>query len=171
MAKTLTLLVFEATPIRRMVIDEQEEQGDTPDDEVAGGDLPKAVRQRLEAFLPEMVRKTFAAGIGAVFSTEEGIRKLAKELTLPKDVANYLVGTAASTKDEVMRLVAIEVREFLKTVQISDEIARLLTKLQLDVKTEIRFSPAAEKAGGVKPEVNAKVAVKKSADPDESSEA
>src|SRR5688572_28117351 len=44
-----------------------------------GDGLPDTLRQRLEALVPEIVKRTFAAGMGAVFSTEEGIRKLAKD--------------------------------------------------------------------------------------------
>ncbi len=139
---------------------EREEFEQAAEQDDPGDDLSGAVRERLESFLPEIVKKTFAAGLGAVFSTEEGVRKLAKELTLPKDVANYLVGTASSTKDEVMRIVAGEVREFLKTVRLSEEIAGLLTKIQLDVKTEIRFSPNVVD-GSVEPDVATQVAVKK----------
>src|SRR5678815_5316919 len=44
-----------------------------------GDGLPDTLRQRLEALVPENVKRTFAAGMGAVFSTEEGLRKLAKD--------------------------------------------------------------------------------------------
>src|SRR5215471_9884442 len=44
-------------------------------------------RGRLEGFIPDIVKRTFYAGLGAVFTTEEGIRKIASDLKLPKDVA------------------------------------------------------------------------------------
>src|SRR5262245_33548726 len=102
------------------------------------GDMPKAVRQRLEAFIPALGRRTITSSMCAVFSTEEGIRKLAKDLTLPKDVAGYLASTASSTKDQIFEIVAREVREFLMSVNLSEEIAKMLTTLSLEVKTEIR---------------------------------
>lgn len=123
-------------------------------------EIPRAVRQRLEAFVPEMVKRTFAAGMGAVFTTEEGIRRLTKDITLPKEVAGYLVNTASSTKDEVLRIIAREVREFLQTVNLSEEIAKMLTMLSFEVKTEIRFIPNDEKYGGVQPDVKASVRMK-----------
>ncbi len=33
--------------------------------------LPETIRRRLEHLVPELVKKTFAAGMGAVFQTEE----------------------------------------------------------------------------------------------------
>lgn len=125
------------------------------------GDLPKAVRQRLESFVPELVKKGFTAGMGALLTSEEGIRRITKEMTLPKDIAGYLVNTASASKDEVLRIVAREVREFLQSVNLSEEIAKMLTTLSFEIKTEIRFIPNDEKYGGVEPDVKARVRLKR----------
>ena len=124
-------------------------------------DVPESVRQRVEAWVPELVKRAVAAGVGAVFTTEEGIRRLTKEMPLPKDVAGYLVSTASTTKDELLRIVAREMREFLQTVNISEEIAKMLTTLSFEVKTEIRFIPNDQKYGGVEPDVKARVKLKR----------
>lgn len=129
------------------------------------GDLPRSVRQRLESLIPEMVKKTFAAGLGAVFTTEDGFRRLTKDLSLPKEVASYLASTAGSTKDEIIRIIAREVHEFLNTINLSEEVAKLLTTLSFEIKTEIRFIPNDEKYGGsVKPDVRANVRLRKTED-------
>lgn len=125
------------------------------------GSIPEAVRAKVEAWVPDLVKKAFAAGMGAVFTTEEGIRRITKEMPLPKDVAGYLVNTASSTKDDLMRAVAREVREFLQTVNLSEEIAKMLTTLSFEVKTEIRFIPNDQKYAGVEPDVKAKVRLKR----------
>ncbi|HZJ68319.1 MAG TPA: hypothetical protein VFD36_32680, partial [Kofleriaceae bacterium] len=62
-------------------------------------ELPETIRHRLERLVPELVKKTFAAGLGAVFSTEEGIRKIARE-SLP-EVAGYIASSADGAKDKV----------------------------------------------------------------------
>lgn len=110
-------------------------------------------RGRLEGFIPDIVKRTFYAGLGAVFTTEEGIRKIASDLKLPKDVANYLIQSAASTKDEMFRVVGKELRGFLENVNLSGEMQKLLTSLSFEIKTEIRFIPNDEAVGGVKPDV------------------
>jgi hypothetical protein len=137
--------------------DRENPNAEEPEDDA----IPDAVRKRLETFVPELVRRTFAAGMGALFTTEEGIRKITKDMPLPKDVAGYLASTAATTKDEVMRIMAREIREFLQTVNLSEEIAKMLTMLSFEVKTEIRFIPNDEKYGGVEPDVKASVRLKK----------
>jgi hypothetical protein len=135
-----------------------EQEDDAPRE--AHGDEPRGVdpreekqRGRLENFIPDIVRRTFYAGLGAVFTTEEGIRKIASDLKLPKDVANYLIQQAASSKDELFRVVGKELRGFLETVNISGELQKLLTSLSFEIKTEIRFIPNDEAIGGVKPDV------------------
>ena len=121
----------------------------------------RSVRRRLERVVPDLVRRTVSAGLGAVMNTEEGIRKLANEFSLPKDVVAYLLSTAQSSKDELFRIFAREVRGFLENVNLSQELAKVLTMLSFEVKLEARFIPNDEAVGGVKADVKKKVAIKK----------
>jgi hypothetical protein len=118
-----------------------------------GGHAEGRRGSRLENLIPDIVRRTFYAGLGAVFTTEEGIRKIASDLKLPKDVANYLIQSAASTKDELFRIVAKELRGFLESVNVSGELQKLLTSLSFEIKTEIRFIPNEQAISGVKPDL------------------
>ena len=121
--------------------------------------LPETLRQRLESLVPELVKKTFAAGMGAVFSTEEGIRKLARE-NIP-EVAGYLAHGADNAKDKVFEVIARETREFLSNLNLTEEVAKILTTLSLEIKTEIRFIPNSERITGAEPDVKASVRVKR----------
>jgi hypothetical protein len=126
-----------------------------PDDK-----LNDTIRQRLEHLVPELVKKTFAAGMGAVFSTEEGIRKIAREVSLP-DVVGYVATSADGAKDKVFEIVARETREFLSNLNLTDEIAKILTTLSFEIKTEIRFIPNSERLSGAEPDVKASVRLKR----------
>ncbi|MBA3458356.1 MAG: hypothetical protein H0T46_00220 [Deltaproteobacteria bacterium] len=121
--------------------------------------LPETIRQRLESLVPELVKKTFAAGMGAVFSTEEGIRKLARE-NLP-EMAGYIASSADGAKDKVFEVIARETREFLGTLNLTEEIAKILTTLSFEIKTEIRFIPNSERLTGAEPDVKASVRLKR----------
>jgi hypothetical protein len=129
-----------------------------------GDGLPDTLRQRLEALVPEIVKRTFAAGMGAVFSTEEGIRKLAKD-NLPA-AAGFVADKADNAKDKVLEVIARETREFLSNMNLTDEIAKILTTLSFEIKTEIRFIPNSERYGGVEPDVKAGVRLKRTDRPD-----
>jgi hypothetical protein len=122
--------------------------------------LTESLRQRLETLVPDLVRRTVNAGMGAVFQTEDSLRRLSRELNVP-NVAGYLGEAAEGTKEKVLEVVAREVREFLSHVNLSDEIAKMLTTLSLEVKTEVRFIPNSERYTGVEPDVKAAVRVKR----------
>lgn len=122
--------------------------------------LTETIRQRLEHLVPELVKKTFTAGMGAVFSTEEGIRKIAREVSLP-DVAGYVASTGVGAKDKVFEVIARETRDFLSNLNLTEEIAKILTTLSFEIKTEIRFIPNSERMTGAEPDVKASVRLKK----------
>jgi hypothetical protein len=124
--------------------------------------ITETIRQRLEHLVPELVKKTFAAGMGAVFSTEEGIRRMARE-SLP-EIAGYVASSADGAKDKVFEVIARETREFLSNLNVSDEIAKILTTLSFEIKTEIRFIPNSERFAGAEPDVKASVRLKRNTD-------
>ena len=128
----------------------------------AQDELPETIRHRLERLVPELVRKTFAAGLGAVFSTEEGIRKIARE-SLP-DAVGYIASSADGAKDKVFEVIARETREFLSNLNVSEEIAKILTTLSFEIKTEIRFIPNSDRFVGAEPDVKASVRLKRQDD-------
>lgn len=134
--------------------------------------LTETIRQRLEQLVPDLVKKTFAAGMGAVFTTEEGIRRVvggARD-SLP-EVAGYLASSADGAKDRVFEVIARETRDFLSNLNLTDEIAKILTTLSFEIKTEIRFIPNSERYTGVDPDVKAQVRLKRSDRPDKGDKA
>lgn len=122
--------------------------------------LTETIRQRLEHLVPELVKKTFSAGMGAVFSTEEGIRRIAREVSLP-DVVGYVASSADGAKDKVFEVIARETRDFLSNLNLTEEIAKILTTLSFEIKTEIRFIPNSERFAGAEPDVKASVRLKR----------
>ena len=121
----------------------------------------RGFRERLEQFLPDVVRRAISAGSTAILSPEETVRRLVSEFNLPREVATYLLVQASSSKDEVLRIVGQEVRRFLESVNLSGELQKLLTSLSFEIKTEIRFIP---NDAAVKPDVKNKVTVKRGKD-------
>ena len=118
------------------------------------------LRQRLETFVPDLIRRTFYAGIGAIFTSEEGIRRIANDFSMPKDVANYLVSQAQSTKNDLFRIFATEIRRFLEGLRINEELQRLLASMAVEVKAEVRFVP---REGGAVSTTKSKVLIRKGA--------
>jgi hypothetical protein len=118
-----------------------------PDDEPLGGELPHADEVSREArpgFVPEFVRKMAVAGLGALFMTEEGIRNLAGQLKLPKEMLGYILSQAEKTKDDLGRVVSEELRRFLQSEKLREELVRLVAGMTLEVKAELRLKPTAK---------------------------
>lgn len=68
------------------------------------------------------------------------------------------VGAAARSKDDIVRVAATEMRTWLDHLNLSDEIAKSLAKMVIEVKTEIRFRPAED--GKLVPETTNDVKLK-----------
>lgn len=98
-------------------------------------------------FVPEFVRKMAVAGMGALFMTEEGLRGLASQLKLPKDVLAYLLSQAQNTKDDISRVVSEEIRRFLQSDKLRDEFLKLVSGMTLEVTAQVRLVPSNERKG------------------------
>ncbi len=94
------------------------------------------------SFVAEAVRKAVLAGVGALFLTEEGARKLAREWKLPKDLASYVVSQAQGAKDEILRVVSAEVRRFFESEAFRRELMKLIGSMAIEVKAEIHLKEA-----------------------------
>jgi hypothetical protein len=145
-------------------------------------------RRRFESRLPGLIRRGIEKGIEAGLSTLEksvetgrettgAVREVFSEVRIPRDVASA-VGKALQeaklpreiagaifnqldeTKNDVLRIVAKEVRDVLEATDLASEIKAALTSLSFEVRTEIRFIPN-DAGTGVKPDVRAKSRVKR----------
>lgn len=105
--------------------------------------------------LQDALRKALLAGMGAIFLTEEGARRLAREWKLPKELIGYLGAQASGAKDEVLRVFSDEVRRFFESEAVRREFARALSSMVIEVKAEIRVRPSED--GKLEPEVKADV--------------
>jgi hypothetical protein len=121
--------------------------GDREDDypqDPLDDDYPHSEREGRAGFVPEFVRKMAVAGLGAIFMTEEGIRNLAGQLKLPKEVLGFILTQAERTKDEVGRVLADELRRFLQSEKLREEFVKLMSGMTLDVRAQIRLVPSDE---------------------------
>lgn len=123
------------------------------------GDRGAAQRDEAEEAKPglvaDAVRKALLAGMGAIFLTEEGARKLAREWKLPKELISYVGAQASGAKAEILRIVTDEVRKFFESESMRKEFWKALSSMAIEVHAEIRLKDAS--SGKVKPSVKASV--------------
>src|SRR5262245_66491393 len=99
-------------------------------------------------FVPELVKRAAVTGLGALFMTEEGLRALAGQLKLPKELLGVILSQAEKTKSEIGRVVTEEIRRFLQSDRLRDEVLKLVSQMTIEVKAEIRLKPDDPSASG-----------------------
>lgn len=113
--------------------------------------------------LRDILRKTFAQSGDARQTTEELLRAILGEVKVPREYVNVILQQINATRDEIVRVVAGEVRTFLDDANLGEEIAKILTSLSFEIRTEIRFIPNDE---ALKPSVKSRVGIKSARDSD-----
>ncbi len=101
--------------------------------------------RRLKGVIPELLKRAVELGVEKAADAPETLRHLVSDLRLPKEVAAYLLSQVEDTKNGALRVVAKETREFLEHTNLAHELQKMLTTLQFEINTTIRFRPADHK--------------------------
>jgi hypothetical protein len=135
-------------------------EGRPPDDEDPLVSPPADVDDAgVRGSIADGVKKALLAGVGALFLTEEGARKLARDWKLPKDVSGFIGQQAQSAKEEILRLFAEEMRRFMESESVKREFWKALAENTIEIRAEIRVKP--DEHGEPKPQVAAAVKAKR----------
>jgi len=105
----------------------------------------------------ETVRKAISQGFRTVKTGEEKIRGIVSD-AMPKELVTYLKGAIDSGREELVRIVGNQTRKFFESIDIGGEVAKILTALSFEIKTEIRFIPNDQK---IKPEIKTTIRPKR----------
>ena len=93
------------------------------------------------SFVPDFLKKAAVASLGAVFMGEEGVRTLASQLKLPKELLGGVLDQAEKTKGDLSRVLSEELRRFLQSDKVRREFLKLLSGMTVEVKAEFRLVP------------------------------
>lgn len=94
--------------------------------------------KRRSSVFPDILKRAVEMGVER---TPENLKNFVNELKLPKEIAHYLFTQIDETKNGLFRVVAKEIRDFLEHTNFSGELQKVLTTVQFEVNTTIRFSP------------------------------
>lgn len=70
------------------------------------------------------------------------IRNFMGELRLPREIITHIISQVDETKHAALGVVSREMRLFLERTNLADELAKLLTQVSFEVKTQVRFVPS-----------------------------
>lgn len=134
------------------------ERGDKERADRDRGDKERGDRERGDSWLGGYARRFIKAGADAILDREEILRRFVPEL--PREMASYLLRVGEDARDDILRIFGRELRRFLETLNLGEELQKILTSTSFEIKTEIRFIPNDEAVGGVKPDIKKQVSVK-----------
>jgi hypothetical protein len=126
-------------------------------------------RRRLDSVIPELIKRAVELGVEKAYEAPDNLKELVTNLKLPREAAGLLLAQADETKNGLFRVVGKEVRDFLEHTNLASEMQKLLTTVQFEISTTIRFKPNPQNTGGApndparlpKPEVKSEVRVKR----------
>src|SRR6202050_785929 len=144
---------------------------DPPDSSGQSGGGPSR-RKRREGVIPELLKRAIEIGVDRAQDAPESLKHFVGELKLPKEIVSYMLQQIDETKNGLFRVVATEIRDFLEHSNLSGEMKKMLTTVQFEINTTVRFSPndgsspatddgPAGEPGKPKPEVKTQVHVKR----------
>lgn len=138
----------------------EEEDVETSWEELAEDpELMSRLLESLGGVVPGIFKRVAVSGVGNLLLSEDGLRTLLSEnKKLPKEAVGLLVSQADVMRREVLRIISKEIRIFLENMDFGGEIAKILTSVSFEIKTEIRFIPNDQ---AVKPKIKNKIKAKR----------
>ena len=126
-------------------------------------------RRRLDSVIPELLKRAVEIGVEKAAEAPDNIKEFVGGMKLPREVANYILSQVEETKNGLFRVVAKEIRDFLEHTNLGAEMQKMLTTVQFEINTTIRFKPNDQVGGAeggedgklAKPDVKSDVQVKR----------
>lgn len=87
--------------------------------------------------LGDLLKKVVSTGVSAAFMTEEGVRSVLKDLSLPKDIVSPIIENAKNTKTELIASAKNELKSYLNKIDLSKEIDKIVEKYDFEIKATV----------------------------------
>ena len=90
-----------------------------------------------ERVVPEGIKRGFENLV-----RDGRLKHMLGDLKLHKEIVAHIMSQVDETKQATLGVISREVRLFLERTNLSDELAKLLTQISFEVKTQVRFVPS-----------------------------
>ena len=114
---------------------------ESPPPSHATDDATPRARSRRRSVIPELVRRAVEIGVEKAQGGSDNVKQFVGDMKLPKEIAQVVFSQIDETKNGLFRVVAKELRDFLEQTNFSGELQKILTTVQFEVNTTIRFTP------------------------------
>lgn len=94
---------------------------------------------------PGRLSKLIRMGVGALWMTEEGVRKAIQDLSLPRDATAFVMAQVDKRKTEILKLIRHEIQRAFQSVDIVQLAKNLFRDHELEIEARIRLRPRSKK--------------------------
>ena len=99
----------------------------------------RLVTRKKDKGLTDVIGKVVSVGIGAAFMTEEYLKTVLGELSLPKDIVSGLAKNAKMAKEDFLILLKEEMGKHFSKVDPKRLLREVLEHYDLEVKASVKF--------------------------------
>jgi hypothetical protein len=99
-------------------------------------------RRRLESVIPDLLKRAVEAvehSVEKASGAPDNLKSFVNDMKLPKEIATAILQQVDETKAGLFRVVAKEMREFLEHTNLAEELQRMLSSMELEVKATVGF--------------------------------
>ncbi|MCX7959103.1 MAG: hypothetical protein N3B13_08660 [Deltaproteobacteria bacterium] len=87
-------------------------------------------------------KKVLNSVINSLTISEDTIRKYLTERNIPSEFINFIIQQIKSGRKNITEAVRDEIRKYIASIDIGGEIQRIISRMVIEIKTEIRLVPA-----------------------------
>ncbi|MBF0452702.1 MAG: hypothetical protein HQK75_18510 [Candidatus Magnetomorum sp.] len=98
-------------------------------------------RKVINMLIPDVLKKSVLLGISGDFFSEETIRKMLSDIQMPSDLVQYVIQQTSKSKNELIRIIAEEIRNIIIQSQLGEEFKKFLKAFKINIKLEVSFDP------------------------------
>jgi len=101
-------------------------------------------RKAIDLLIPDVLKKSILVGLSGDFFPEDTIRKILSEIQMPSDLVQYVIQQTSKSKNELIRIVAEEIRNVIIQSQLGEEFKNFLKAFKININLEVSFDPRDE---------------------------
>jgi len=98
-------------------------------------------RKVIDMLIPDVLKKSLLLGISGDLFSEDTIRKMLSDIQMPSDLVQYVIQQTSKSKNELIRIIAEEIRNIIVQSQLGEELKKFLKAFKINIKLEVSFDP------------------------------
>jgi hypothetical protein len=98
-------------------------------------------RKAIDLLIPDVLKKAIVLGVSGEFFSEETIRKMLSDIQMPSDLVQYIIQQTSKSKNELIRIIAEEIRNIIEQAQVGEQIKKFIKGFKINIKLEVSFDP------------------------------